>query len=272
MWNPEQYQRFGDERSRPFFELVSQIPDLVNSAPPQSIVDLGCGPGHLTATLAHRWKTSTVIGLDNDSAMLQSAGSLRGSELSAHTNLSFAYGDLSTWTALQHQQPSIDVIIANAALQWDVNHLSYLPTLFEQVTRGGYLAFQVPGNLDDPHHQAIRSLRAEPKWSVMPGIAALPARTHISFSAVDYLNALAPLGAIVNAWETSYVHILQGEDPILEWVKGTGLRPVLNALLTDEARHEFCHELAPMLRAAYPTYAYGTPFPFRRVFTVARRV
>ena len=263
MWNPEQYARYADERSRPFFELV----DRIRTATPKSVVDLGCGPGNLTASLAQRWPAAQVRGIDNDTAMLASA------ELHATTNASteahhlrFEAGDIATW---RPEEP-VDIIVSNAALQWIPNHIELLPELLDHIRPGGSLAFQVPGNLDDPHHSAIRAVRGRPRWSSLPSLRDLPERTHESQPAVAYTDKLAALGYEVDAWETTYVHILSGDDPILEWVKGTALRPVFDALPGQESRDAFCAELAPLLREAYPSRAYGTPFPFRRTFVVAR--
>jgi trans-aconitate 2-methyltransferase len=258
-WDPKQYLRFGDERSRPFFELVARI--LPDDAEVRSVVDLGCGPGNLTTTLTTRWPAALVLGIDNDASMLAAAASTAGERVR------YEAGDIATW---RPNEP-VDVLVANAAFQWVLPHLELLPTLLTNVRTGGWFAFQVPGNLDDPHHQAIRAVRARTKWASVPRLAELPARTHVSYPASTYLDVLAPLCSHVDAWETTYVHILQGPDPILDWVKGTGLRPVLTALDTDELRGEFCAELAPLLRAAYPQRDWGTPFPFKRVFVVARR-
>ncbi len=272
MWDPGQYEIFGDERSRPFFELVGRVPrdGFGVGGSPAMVVDLGCGPGPLTASLVGRWPEARVIGVDNDAAMLEQAAKLTVGD-GALRNLSFVFGDIATWKAADHGVASVDVVISNAALQWDLGHLDRMEHLLNQVTPGGYLAFQVPGNLDDPHHQAIRGQWAEPRWQQYAGIEALPDRTHNSHQAVVYLRALAKLGATVDAWDTTYVHILQGVEPVLEWVKGTALRPVLKALPDEASRTEFCNELAPKLRAAYPSEAYGTPFPFKRVFVVAQR-
>ena len=258
MWDPQQYSRFGDERSRPFFELVGRI----GAYDAQTVVDLGCGSGNLTATLADRFIGAQIIGIDNDPAMLRAAA--------AHTGdrVCFEPGDIATW---EPDQP-VDVLISNAALQWDLDHLARLPALLQHVSPGGWLAFQVPGNLGDAHHQAIRALRRREPWAGIAAMAAIPERTHVSRPAVEYLDVLAREGCRVDAWETTYVHVLSGPDPVLEWVKGTALRPVLNALPDAAAQDEFCAELAVLLDAAYPTKPYGTPFPFRRVFVVAQRV
>ena len=256
-WDPHVYDRFRDERGRPFFELVDRIP----TTDVRSVVDFGCGPGNLTKTLAMRWPASKVIGVDDDSAMIKAA------EQHANETTSFQQADLTDWN---HESP-LDVLVSNAALQWVAGHRDRLPRWMGMLRPGGSLAFQVPGNLDDPHHQAIRALRASKKWEGVGKLSSLPTRTHDSFRATEYLETLAPISHSVDAWETKYVHILQGPDPILEWVKGTALRPVLAALDTEEQRNDFCSDLAPSLRDAYPTSSWGTAFPFRRVFAVAVR-
>lgn len=254
-WDPAQYLRYTDERSRPFHELVSRIPN--NGI--RTIADLGCGPGQLTASLVNRWPDAKVIGVDNDRAMIQRAHAY------SSAYVLFELADIALW------QPSrpVDVIVANAAFQWVPDHRQLLSHWMGLLSPGGTLAFQVPGNLDDPHHQAIRTLRASPAWLSTGRLAQLPDRTHDSFRATEYLDTMSPLTRDVDVWETTYVHVLQGTDPVLEWVKGTALRPVLAAMDSDDQRQEFCAELAPMLQAAYPPKPWGTPFPFRRVFAVA---
>ena len=255
-WDPNQYAKYTDERSRPFVELVNRI----GAIQPRSVVDLGCGSGELTATLGQRWPNAHVVGVDNDDAMLAAAQSF------TTDRVSFSKGDIASWVP----PSTVDVIVSNAALQWVPGHLGQLPQLVEHLNPGGWLAVQVPGNLDDPHHQAIRQVRAMPQWKER--IGDLAERTHSSYPAEVYLSLLSDLGMdlTVDAWETTYVHILQGENPVLEWVKGTGLRPVLSRL-TPNQQTEFCDDLAPLLRAAYGSRPWGTPFPFRRVFVVAHK-
>jgi trans-aconitate 2-methyltransferase len=258
-WDPRQYQRYSDERSRPFHELVDRI--AIDPAAVERAVDLGCGPGHLTATLCDRWSKAHVIGVDNDANMLASAAAL------AHDRLSFGSGTVQGW----RPAVPVDVVVSNATLQWIPGHLAMLPDLLTMVRPGGWFAFQVPANLNDPHHQEIRSLYRSAPWSDIPAVKALPDRTHSSHTATEYLDVLAPLCSHIDGWETTYLHILQGDDPVLEWVKGTALRPVFAALESVEARTEFLAELAPRLRTAYPSSAWGTPFPFKRIFVVAQR-
>jgi trans-aconitate 2-methyltransferase len=258
-WDPRQYQRYSDERSRPFHELVDRI--AIDSAAVETAVDLGCGPGDLTATLCDRWPNAEVIGVDNDANMLASAAALAGDRLS------FASGTVQGW----RPDAAVDVVVSNATLQWVPGHLAMLPDFLSVVRSGGWFAFQVPGNLDDPHHQEIRSLYRSKPWSDIPHVKALPDRTHSSHTASEYLDVLAPLCSRIDGWETTYIHVLEGTDPVLEWVRGTALRPVLAALQTDDMRAEFLAQLAPRLRAAYPSSAWDTPFPFKRIFVVAQR-
>jgi trans-aconitate 2-methyltransferase len=265
-WDPNQYHRFADERGRPFHELVDRID--IDSHVPKRVLDLGCGPGNLTATLCDRWPQAFVLGVDNDAAMLSSAAEL------VTKRLRFEFGDIATWRIDSKVEPAsepFDVIVSNAAYQWVPGHLALLPELLNMLASGGWFALQVPGNLDDPHHQAIRALVREQPFASIATVKALPERTHSSHTALEYLDVLSPLCSQVDAWETSYVHILKGEDPVLEWIKGTALRPVLAALGSAELQSEFTRILAPRLRALFPSKPWGTPFPFRRVFVVARR-
>lgn len=264
IWDPQQYLRFADERARPFGELVGRIgagpADIGDIA---RVVDLGCGPATLTVGLSDRYPAAEIIGVESSADMV--AAALAGA---THPRLHVEVGDLRTWEPTSGPG-SIDVIVTNATLQWVPDHLLLLPRLVGLLRPGGWIGLQVPGNLDDPHHRAIETLCRSDRWSSTLGDA--PNRGLVSFTALDYADALAAAGCdSLDAWTTEYVHVLSGPDPVLEWVKGTGLRPVLSRLDTDGAA-QFCSELAPMLRAAFPERAWGTPFPFRRVFAVARR-
>ena len=262
MWDPLQYQQFGDERSRPFFDLTRRIHD--NPAhPPRTVVDLGCGPGNLTATLADRWPGAEVNGIDSSSAMIADA---RKHERSG---LRFTEADIMGWKPADGPG-SVDVIVTNAALQWVPGHVELLGGFVEALAPGGWLALQVPANLADPHHQAIREVATSPRWAPILGDGWR--RYDGVVDPIDYAERLAGAGCDVDAWETTYLHVLPGDDPVLAWIKGTALRPVLNTLAADpDAQAAFCNELAPLLRAAYPRRSWGTPFPFRRVFAVGSR-
>ena len=262
-WDPEQYGLFGDERSRPFFELLARV----RADDPVHVVDLGCGSGELTATLADRWPAARIEGLDSSAEMIAAA------ERRAVPGLRFAVADIATWVP---DRP-VDVIVSNAALHWVPTHRELLPTWIKALGPGGWLAFQVPGNFDGPSHSLLRELCRSPRWRALLGDLASEV-VHGNPVSVpdDYLELLATHGCRpVDAWETTYSQVLQGADPVLEWVKGTALRPVLAAFDAGPAdpaeKSAFLQEYGALLRDAYPARPYGTVFPFRRIFVVGRR-
>jgi trans-aconitate 2-methyltransferase len=250
MWDPAVYGEFEDLRGRPFGDLVGRVA----AVDPASVVDLGCGDGSLTRTLAARWPGASVVGVDSSPAMLARAP--------AGPRLEFRLGRIEDWAP---ERP-VDVLVSNAALQWVPEHLALLPRLVGALAPGGWLAFQVPGNWSSPSHTILTELRSSPRWaSRLAGADPGPG----AVDPVDYLRALAGLGCAVDAWETTYAQVLDGADPVLAWVRGTALRPVLARLTAAEAA-EFEGEYGERLRAAYPAEAFGTVLPFRRVFVVAR--
>lgn len=260
MWDPLQYQRYSAERDRPFFDLLAQV----GAEAPRRVADLGCGTGQLTASLLERWSEARVTGVDASAEMLAQAA-----PLSQPGRLDFVQADLRAWTP----DAPLDVLVSNAALQWVPDHQALIPHLASLIAPGGWLAFQQPRNYDAPSHTILAGLRADPRWAERLQGARGEAQTGVLMAQRGewYAAQLAPLGFTVNAWETEYLHLLQGEDAVLEWVKGTALRPVLAALDGAE-QAEFLAEYGARLRAAYPARPFGTPFPFRRLFVVARRV
>jgi trans-aconitate 2-methyltransferase len=251
VWDPRTYLQFADERSRPFFDLTARI----SSDAPRRVVDLGCGPGQLTAALAMRWPTATVEGIDSSPEMIERASDHAG------TRISFRVGDLAQW---QPEEP-VDVLVSNATLQWVPGHRDLLPRLVSAVTPGGWLAFQVPGNFTEPSHQLLRELAADPRFAGHTSGVVFPA----AFDAATYLADLASLGCQVDSWETTYLHVLTGADPVFRWIAATGARPVLQSLPAAQ-RSEFEIEYKAALGAAYREQPFGTVLPFRRVFVVAR--
>jgi trans-aconitate 2-methyltransferase len=254
MWDAGQYLRFGGERARPFFDLVAQV----DSPKPKYVVDLGCGPGNLTAALAERWSDATVVGVDSSPEMITAAQAKQ-----AAPNLSFELADVRTW------QPErlVDVFTCNAVLQWVPNHNDLVLRWADQLAPGGWLAFQLPGNFDQPSHAIIKELAASPRWRNALAGAELNRQAG---DPADYVSLLARPGYEVNAWETTYLHILHGDHAVFEWTKGTTLRPVLSALDKDQAA-AFTTEYRDRLAEVYQPRTYGTIFPFRRVFTVIHR-
>lgn len=255
-WDPGQYLRYADLRGRPFVELTGRIA----AEAPSYVVDLGCGTGELTAMLAERWPRATVVGVDSSPDMVGAA--------QAHAiegRLSFECADLRDWRPAR----AVDVVTANAVLHWVPDHLDLLGDVVSQLAPQGWLAFQVPDNFTEPSHTLLRDLRLSPRWQDRLGEGA--DRTAGVERPETYLRALLGLGLEADVWQTTYTQVLQGEDAVLEWVKGTALRPVLS-LLDDEAeRKDFLEEYAAALRDAYPAEPLGTVFPFRRTFAVAQR-
>jgi trans-aconitate 2-methyltransferase len=251
-WDPDRYLTFADERGRPFVELVSRI----GATSPAEVVDLGCGPGNLTGLLAERWPAAHVTGLDSSPEMIASAQDLG-------QPVDYAVADLREW---QPEQP-VDVLLSNATLQWVPDHLELLAKLVEAVAPGGWFAFQVPGNFDEPSHTLRAELASEPAYAPYTAGVAHPG----AHAPAVYYDALAAAGCWVDVWETTYTHVLSGPDPVFTWVSGTGARPTLQAL-PDGLRNEFEEEFKRRLAAAYPVRSDGTVLlPFRRVFAVARR-
>ena len=262
MWDPGQYLRYADERSRPLFDLMGRV----RADRPRRVVDLGCGPGQLTVTLASRWPEAEIQGIDSSAEMIAAARQLQAAARSGSASggqVSFALGDVADWQAAR----PADVIVSNAVLQWVPGHLQLLSRWTGMLAAGGTLAFQVPGNFDQPSHAILRELAASARWRPLLAGAQLNRQ---SADPAQYADLLGRAGCEVDAWETTYLHVLHGDDPVLDWYKGSGLRPVL-AALPAELSGDFLAAYGPRLREAYLAAPYGTPFPFRRVFVVARR-
>jgi trans-aconitate 2-methyltransferase len=250
-WDPDRYLTYADERGRPFVELVARVA----ADAPGPVVDLGCGPGNLTTLLRERWPGADILGLDSSPEMIEKAQA-------AATDIVFEVADLREWAASGDR---VDVLISNATLQWVPGHLDLLPALVDKVTAGGWLAFQVPGNFGEPSHVIRSELAAESPYAEHTQGVATPG----SHDPAVYLEALTGLGCAVDAWETTYLHVLDGPDPVFAWVSGTGARPTLLAL-PDDLRPAYEEEFKRRLRAAYPERGGRVVLPFRRIFVVAQ--
>ncbi|WP_040856944.1 trans-aconitate 2-methyltransferase [Nocardia niigatensis] len=254
MWDPDKYLAFDDLRARPFFDLVGRV----GADKPRRVADVGCGPGNLTATLASRWPDAALDAFDSSPEMVAAA---------REHGIDATVADVRDW----RPAPDTDVVVTNAVLQWVPDHCALLPDWVSALPEGAWLAIQVPGNFDAPSHVAIRELASSPRWRERLGAVGILDRQAVPDPA-GYAGVLTAAGCRVDAWETTYLQPLTGNDPVLEWVTGTALRPVRDAL-DDAGWQDFRADLAPRLRSVYPQQADGTTWlPFRRVFAVAQKI
>lgn len=261
-WDPQRYAAFADERSRPFVDLMARV----GAERPAVVVDLGCGNGPLTLSLARRWPAARVVGVDQSPEMVSAA-----SELDLEGRVEWVLSDVAEWDPAS-LGAAPDVIVTNATLQWVPGHLDLLASWAAVLAPDGWLAMQVPGNLDAPSHSLMReAARRHPAADrLAPALRRLAVGTP-----AEYVELLGGAGLDVDVWETTYQHILDPAgahaNPVLEWVSGTGLRPVLQALTEPSERAAFLEDYDAALRAAYPRTPVGVVFPFRRIFAVGHR-
>ena len=253
-WDSGQYLRFGSERTQPAIDLAARV--AVPS--PQRVIDLGCGPGNSTAVVAARWPHVAITGLDSSASMLAAAQK----EFPAGR---WEQGDIAKWQG----HPPYDVVFSNAALQWLPDHRREFPRLLAQVARGGALAVQMPANFDAPPHRLMREVASLPGWRTF--FPSLPREWHVH--APDfYYDVLVPHAARLELWTTEYHHVLDGIDGIIEWYRGTGLRPWLDALPSETARTDYLGAYRARLTPYFAPRTDGKIlFPFRRLFLIAYR-
>lgn len=250
-WDDAQYLKFADERTRPARELLGRVP----LATAERVVDLGCGPGNSTALLRERFPRAALVGIDNSAEMLARARvDLPG--------VSFLQADVADFRPELPQ----DLLFANAVLHWLPAHETLVPALFAQLRAGGVLAFQVPCNFEEPSHRAMRELPGP--WAAR--VAAVHTQARVG-SPAFYYDLLAPQARSVDIWQTTYQHVMADAGAIVEWVKGTGLRPYLDAVgAADRAAYTAAYTAA--IEAAYPARADGKRlFAFPRLSVVAVR-
>jgi trans-aconitate 2-methyltransferase len=252
-WSPQQYLKFSQPRLRPAMDLLARIP----SAEPAVVYDLGCGAGNVTAALVDRWPRARITGVDASTAMLAQAAR-------ALPQVQWVHHGLADW---QPPRPA-DVIYSNAALHWLPDHRRLFPALLAMLSPGGVLAVQMPRNFSAPSHTLIEAAARAGPWlaKLQPLLGAAPVG-----EPQFYYSLLAPLAASLDIWESEYLQLLSGEDPVKEWTKGTWLMQFLDRLDPTE-RVDFEADYALRLRAAYPRLPDGsTLFPFRRLFIVLQK-
>jgi len=250
-WDPKQYARFSGQRLRPALDLIAHI----QLERPQTVVDLGCGTGNVTRILKSRWPDASIIGVDGSPQMLAEARK-------GESGIVWEQSDLAAWDPAK----ASDLVFSNAALHWLDDH----PSLFERLARtiapGGVLAVQMPRNFLAPSHTIMHELAVSPPWREQLANVLRP----VPVSAPEtYYQLLSSRARSLDIWETEYLQILEGENPVAEWTKGTWLAPLLAALASD-ARASFEAEYRRRIALAYPRQPDGkTLFPFRRLFIVA---
>jgi trans-aconitate 2-methyltransferase len=253
-WSASQYMKFEDERTRPVRDLIAAIP----TAEASRAIDLGCGPGNSTEVLRARYPAASISGIDSAEDMVRAARErLPG--------VSFELTDIAIWQA----PGPWNVILANAVLHWVPDHAVLLPRLVEALSSGGSLAVQMPDNLAEPSHRLMRQVASDGPWATKLA-GAQGERSEVA-SPAWYYSLLRPRCARVDVWRTTYHHPLAGLDAVVEWFKGSGLRPFLSPL-DEEEQTEYLLRYRAALAGAYPTQPDGSVLlPFPRLFFVAMR-
>ncbi len=252
VWDPDQYLKFHGPRIRPALDLLGRI----RLEDPQVVYDLGCGPGNVTGFIRAKWPGATVTGIDSSTEMLAQARD-------KHQDIRWQQADLNTW---RPDQPA-DVLYANAVFQWLEDHVTLFPRLAGLVRPGGVLAFQMPRNWNAPSHASMHELVAESPWrdKMAPQLRHDP----VALPEI-YYDLLRPHVRDMDIWESEFLQVLDGDNAVAEWTKGSALKPLLDVLNDDEAA-EFFAIYSARMQMLYPRRADGkTLYPFRRLFVVAQ--
>jgi len=255
-WDSSQYLKFANERTQPAIDLAAHVA----LEAPTRVIDLGCGPGNSTAVLARRWPKARLAGLDSSTEMIATARQ-------QNPQWTWWTGDITNWSKSTIE--TFDVVFSSAALQWVPNHTQLLPALLVRVAPGGAFAMQVPGNLEAPAHRIMSDLVSSASWATF---FREPVREwwveEISF----YYDLLASHAVQLALWTTDYLHVLPNAEAIVEWYKGTGLRPFIDMLSDPADQKRFLADYLHEIKRAYPAHTDGRVlFPFRRFFLVAYR-
>ncbi|WP_417455019.1 trans-aconitate 2-methyltransferase [Kiloniella sp.] len=253
-WNTDQYLQFEDLRTRPAYELLNRV----SIDKPETVVDLGCGPGNSTELLQRKFPSAAILGVDSSPKMLEEAKKRL-------PNAEFSLDDIATW----HPQEKADVIFANASLQWVTGHSDLFPRLMQCLKPGGILAVQMPDNLSEPTHALMRETASEGPWAEVLS-EAVKSRETIGRCA-DYYNWVADQSDVIDIWRTSYEHVLVDAEGIVDWFKSTGLRPFLDPL-NDQERTAYLEQYLSKIKQAYKPLKDGRVLlTFPRLFIVVQK-
>jgi trans-aconitate 2-methyltransferase len=254
-WDPTLYGGFAAPRLRPALDLLARVP----LEAPRRIADLGCGGGQATRLLAQRWPAAELSGIDSSPDMLAEAAAKEPASRTAWVRC-----DVAAWTPAV----PLDLIFSNAALHWLDDHATLFPRLLDMLAPGGVLAVQMPRNHGAPSHTGMAEAALAGPWAetLRPLLRPSPVG-----SPELYYDLLAPRASRLDLWETEYLHVLEGDDPVVTWTSATALAPLLQALEGD-ARSAFLDDYRARMAKAYPRRPDGrTLLPFRRLFLVAER-
>lgn len=253
-WDSAQYLKFGSQRTQPARDLAARLP----AENPVEVLDVGCGPGNSTEVLAKRYPDARILGIDSSPEMVAAASH-------SHPDLEFRLCDAGRELAQLDRQ--FDVVFSNACIQWISDHPMLLKNLLGLLKKDGVLAVQVPMNHQEPVHRVIGEITARERWNKRIG----KARIFHQLTPEGYFDLLAKLSPVFDIWQTTYFHRMRSHEDILEWYRGTGLRPYL-AQLSDEERPDFEREILTELRRTYPKQENGEIiFRFPRLFFIAGR-
>jgi len=253
-WDASLYLQFANQRTQPALDLIARI----NMPHPARIIDLGCGPGNSTAMLKNRWPDAAITGLDSSTEMIAAAAQAYPSE-------KWVLADAARWTS----DAPLDIVFSNAALQWMSNHAALFPHLLEQLKPAGVLAVQIPSHYASPLHQVVLEVSRNASWNQR---MEAPRNALTKGSPSFYYDILQPLVSHLDIWETEYFHVMDTHQSIVDWFRGTGLRPYLEALDSTEEKKLFERMLLDGYTRAYPRQKDGRIlFPFRRLFIIACR-
>lgn len=253
-WDPQQYLEFEHERTQPSIDLVARIP----VEDPQTIIDIGCGPGNSTQILRKRWPHADIVGLDKSEKMIERART-------DYPGQTWIIGDASKFET----DRMYDIIFSNAAIHWIPDHHRLIPRLFQMVRKNGVLAVQVPANHKSPLYKIILNIARSSKWRPLTsGCEGLITYHNVEY----YYDQLVSLTKEIALWETTYYHILQSHQDLVAWYKGTAMKPLLESLPTDDNREEFLQEVLTECKGPYPLQSDGRIlYPFKRLFFTARK-
>ena len=255
VWDPALYARYKTYRDRPALDLLLQVPSDLE---PREIWDLGCGPGEHAALLAARHPGAITHGFDASAEMLAVAKA-------RPAKVDWVQGDIAAWSP----RTAPDLVFSNAALQWLPDHETLFPSIAGKLAKGGVFACQIPVSYDASWHRILREAAASGPWA-----AKLQAVRGVypTADAADYYRWLGPVCDGIDIWSTTYLHVLEGDDPVVEWMSGTALRPYMQALTDEAERAAFLDDYRQRVSQAFPPQPDGTTlFPFPRLFIVARR-